>query len=386
MKYNIVALADIHFDAFDPELQYRNLELFIIFLEKYRNVDMIVVAGDYFNSLLPLNSKSAILAIQWKQRLVKVAKEVGVKAIREIRGTKEHDHLQLEAFRELEDESGFYKLFNENTYEETLPGLRCIYCPDENINAKDYKKMYIDNILQFPNIGFFHGSFDIVLPDIVVQLSEETSLKNIIYEYDFWSKIVQGPMISGHWHDGNHIDSLIYLGSYDRWAFNEMNDKGFGFIQMDTETNKYFYKKIVNEFAAQYLTFTIDTHLYHNIDEYTLLIKEVEKVFAEKDLIEIRVRVVINVTDEKPLNETLISSIRQYFINNKLVKIVIKNKIKTNKKEEKKKKNIEVRNKYGFIFDKSLKEAEIIQQFILETKDKYISIDKIKNIVDKLIK
>ncbi len=384
MKYNILNLADVHFGAMDPQLQYENLELFLIFLQKFKKIDLIVILGDYFNSQLPLNSQSAISAIQWLNRLYTIAKELGVKKIRIIKGTREHDNDQLEAFRELEDESGFLKIFNENTYEETLPGLRCIYCPDENINAKDYKLKYIDNLLKFPNIGFFHGSFDVVLPDIVVQLSEETSMRSIIYEYNFWSKIIQGPMVSGHWHDGNEIDSLIYIGSYDRWAFDEMQNKGFGFIQIDTDTNEYFYKKIKNEFAKDYITYNIDTHLYNTIQDYTAFIKNIDNEINQGK--NQRIRVVINITDEKNINETFIMSIKQYFINNKAVKIITKNKLKTTKKDEKKKKNIEIKSKYGFIFDKSMEKAEVIQRFILESKNKEIPIENIEKIINKYIK
>lgn len=385
MKYNILTIADIHFGVMEPEKQYENLELPLIFLEMYKNIDLIVVLGDYFDAILSMNSSAAIYAVRWFSKLLKTAKDNGVKKVRFIRGTKEHDNLQLEAFREMEDEEGFFKLFNENTYEETLPGLRAIYCPDENINAKNYNQIYSQNMLKFPNIGFFHGSFDVVLPDIVVQLSEETSMNNIIYDYNRWSKIVSGPMISGHWHDGNEIGSLIYVGSFDRWAFNEMVDKGFGFIQMDTETNKYFYKKIVNEFADKFITFDIDTHLYSTLDEYTSLIKTVEKELNEKEVVNKRIRILINITDEKPINETFITSIRQFFVNNKLVKIVIKNKIKKDIEKKKKKENIETMDKYGFIFDKKLDTAETIQKFIMKSKNKDINIDIINDIISKFI-
>lgn len=385
MKYNILTIADIHFGVMEPEKQYENLELPLIFLEMYKNIDLVVVLGDYFDAILSMNSSAAIYAVSWFSKLLKTAKDNGVKKVRFIRGTKEHDNLQLEAFREMEDEEGFFKLFNENTYEETLPELRAIYCPDENINAKEYNQIYSENMLKFPNIGFFHGSFDVVLPDIVVQLSEETSMNNIIYDYNRWSKIVSGPMISGHWHDGNEIGSLIYVGSFDRWAFNEMSDKGFGFIQMNTETNEYFYKKIVNEFADKFITFDIDTHLYSTLDEYTSLIKTVEKELNEKEVVNKRIRILINITDEKLINETFITSIRQFFVNNKLVKIVIKNKIKKDNEKKKKKENIETMDKYGFIFDKKMDTAETIQKFIMKSKNKDINIDIINDIISKFI-
>lgn len=386
MKYNILCISDIHWGIMEPKDQTNSLDLFLIFLEKFKDIDMIVIMGDYFDTQLPLNSSIAISAIQWMHKLYNLSKEIGIKKIRIILGTKEHDNAQLEVFRELEKEDDFFKIFNINTYEETLPDLHCIYCPDENINAKEYKNIYLDNLTKFPNIGFFHGSFDVVLPDIIVQLTEETSKKSIIYEYNLWSKLIKGPMISGHWHDGNIVESLIYIGSYDRWSFNEMNDKGFGFIQIDTDTNEYFYKKIVNRFTPEYITFNIDTHLYNSLDEYTLLIKKISEEFEKESRGIKRIRVLINITDEKDINSVFIESIKQYFINNKLVKITLKNKLKTDKKEERKKKDKEIKTRFNFIFDKALSRADIIQKFILETKQEEVSKDNIESIISKYIK
>ena len=324
--------------------------------------------------------------MQWFNRLYDEAlSKYNVKKIRMFKGTEDHDNNQLEVFRCLEDENGFFKLFNFNTYEETLPMLKCIYCPDENINAKDYKMKYIDNILMNPNIGFFHGSFDIVLPDIVVQLSEETSMKSIIFDYDFWSKFIKGPMISGHWHNGDELDSLIYIGSYERWAFNEEEPKGFGFIQIDTETNEYFYQKIINQFAPDYISYNIETNIYNSIDDYKKLVDIINIKLKEKNNENIKIRIVVNITDDKLENETYITSLRKFFINNKLIKIVVKNKLKKDKNEIVKKKNIETKSKYGFILDKSISEAEKIQEFILATKNKEIPIDTIESFIKKYI-
>lgn len=386
MKYNIVCISDIHWGIMEPLIQMNSLDLFLIFLEKYRDIDMIVILGDYFDTQLPLNSSIAISAIQWMHKMHNLAKEIGIKKIRIVLGTKEHDNAQLEVFRELEKDDGFFKLFNINTYEETLPDLHCIYCPDENINAKEYKDIYMDNMLKFPNIGFFHGSFDVVLPDIIVQLSEETSKKSIIYNYNLWSKLIKGPMISGHWHDGNVVESLIYMGSYDRWSFNEMNDKGFGFVQIDTDTNEYFYKKIINRFTPEYITFNVDTHMYNSLDEYTLLIKTISDEFKKESVSIKRIRILINLTDEKDINDVFINSIKQYFISNKLVKITIKNKLKSDKKEEKKKEDKRTKNRFSFIFDKSLSEVDIIHHFIMETKGQDIPREQITEIVSKYIK
>lgn len=386
MIYNIISFCDIHSGVFDVELQFENMEIINEFISQYNNIDLVVISGDYFDCKLPLNSKAAIYSIQWFHKFLNICKIHNVKKVRIVKGTEEHDNDQLEVFRELEDNNGFFKIFNCNTVEETLPNLKCIYCPDENISTNDYIIKYLDNILSGIDIGFFHGSFDVVLPYIVTKLSKESNIKNIIYEYNYWKKFIKGPMISGHWHDSSIHEHLIYIGSFDRWKFEEEEEKGFGFIRYDTDTNEYFYKKIINIFAPLYLTYSIYTNTYNSIEEYNNLINMVNDTLEKYRDKKIKVRILININDDKSENESLILGLRQYYINNSLVKIVIKNKVKKEKKEEQIKKNIETRNKYGFILDKNKKESEIIQQFILINKGKEIDIATIENVINKYLK
>jgi len=386
MNYNILSFCDIHSGVFDVELQFGNMEIINEFISQYNSVDLVVISGDYFDCKLPLNSKAAIYSIQWFHKFVNNCRSHNVKKVRIVKGTEEHDNDQLEVFRELEDDSGFFKIFNHNSVEETLPGLRCIYCPDENIPTNDYIIKYLDNIISGVHIGFFHGSFDVVLPYIVTQLSKESNIKNIIYEYNYWKKFIKGPLISGHWHDGSVYEHLIYIGSFDRWKFEEEESKGFGFIRYNTDTNEYLYNKIVNKFAPIYKTFTIYSNNYNTIEDYNNLISLVNSTLEKYREEKIKIRILIHINDDKSENESLILGLRQYYINNSLVKIVLKNKMKKEKKEEQIKRNIETRNKFGFILDKSKKESEIIQQFILVNKGKEINIGTIENVINKYLK
>jgi len=387
MIYDIINFCDLHWGAFDINQLSDNLVIVEEFILNYDNIDLVVIPGDYFDMKLPLNSRAAILAVGWLHKFLDICQSKKVKKVRIVKGTTEHDNDQLEVFRSLEDENGFFKIFNENTVEETLPGLVCIYCPDETIATEEYKMKYIDNIYRNDiNIGFFHGSFDTVLPDIVTQLSKENSLKNVIFEYDFWKRLIKGPLISGHWHDGNIYEHLIYLGSYDRWHFNEEEPKGFGFIRYNTDTEEYFYKKIVNINAPLYITYTIFSNLYKSIDDYNKLIKDIDDRINSISDIKLKIRIVINIMDDKPENESLFLGLKHYYINNSIVKIVIKNKLQKEKKKEQKKKNYDIKNEFGFVLDKRIPLSEKIQNFILLTKSKSFELDKIEKVINKYIK
>ena len=280
MIYNILAISDIHWGAIEAKRLYENLQLVLSTIHYLKDkLDMVVICGDYFDYRLQLNSKSALLSLQWMDELVKTCKESNVKRIRIVKGTQEHDNNQLEALRSYEDETGFFRIFNENTYEETLPELSCLYCPDETIPTKEYNMKYLSNILQVADLGFFHGSFDIVLPEIVVQMSEESNKANVIFEYELFSKCIKGLIVSGHWHVGSFNNPVLYTGSFDRWTFGEEEDKGFIILQYNTEDHTYSYEKIVNENALRYDTITIDTSMYKSADDYKELIDDINEKY-----------------------------------------------------------------------------------------------------------
>ena len=49
MKYNILAIADIHWGAMDPDEMYNNLQYFLDFIRMKGDIDLVVICGDYFN-------------------------------------------------------------------------------------------------------------------------------------------------------------------------------------------------------------------------------------------------------------------------------------------------------------------------------------------------
>lgn len=387
MIYNILAISDIHWGVIDHNIIESELELFIRFLIEYDDNDkihLVVICGDYFDSKLLMNSKSAIKSIEWMNRLYNICKERNIK-IRIIKGTKEHDNDQLDVFDHLDDNDTF-RIFRENYLErDVLPGLNAIFCPDENINSEEYYIKYANNILtEDPiHIGFFHGSFDVVLPDIVVQLSEESSAKSIIYYYDYWVNIIHGPMISGHFHDSQEIEHLKYLGSNTRWAFNEENDKGFGFIRYNTDTEKYQYNHIKNIYTSVYKTFTLNTLLYNNIDDYNNFIKVIDRYMEDNPNDYVRIHIFLE--DDRKETLDFINNLKFYYINKKKLKITVKDNLKKQKKNTEKEKHNKLKSEYDFILNKKASVSEILQNYIFKILNVEIPIDFIDKYVNKAL-
>lgn len=387
MKYNIVAISDIHWGCVNPKEQLRSLEFVFTFLDESLkndlNIDLIVLDGDYFDAKLSLNGEETIYGFNWFYRLHQVCKENNIK-LRVVQGTMDHDNYQLENLMGLQDEEGLFKVFLHTELEETLPNLLCCYCPDELIETSEYESQYLDLILQLKDIGFFHGSFDIVYGNLLEYKPELLKKNNVIYNYRLWSGQIKGPLIAGHWHDGDRYEELYYCGSPFRWTFNEDNPKGFLFLQYDTEDSSYYIQKIINPFCGEYITYEVYTNLYHTKEDYVKIIDDVQEILSKLTKID-KLRIVVYVNDTKSENDVFLSSLRQQIVNHKNCKITIKNKIKDKKKKEKIKERKDEENMYGFIYENN-DTSNIIKAFIDVTDEQNdVPIEYIQEQVKKYI-
>ncbi len=391
MKYNIAAIADLHWEEINPEIMYRNLEQFTYFISKM-DIDLVVILGDYFSSRLPLNSNITFLSVSWMHNLIEVCKKSSVKKIRIIKGTSSHDYDQLSIFKTYEESDGFFRIFEKNTYEETLPGLKAIYCPDENIVLSEYKELYLENMSRDINIGFFHGNFDVVLPPFIADKYLNDEVKNVIFELNLWEKIVNGPLLAGHWHNSDHIRDLFYVGSFERWEFDEDNMKGFGFLNYDTDTHKYYYHLVPNIFTDDKVTVTVLTSQLTSIDICNAIIGTIDTIFDSFKItpykkIYVKLQIIIN--DDKIDNDTFIAALKQAYSYNKLVRVEIKNKLNKKRREIEKKKHSDVIDKFGFVMEpkNGVKEiSELLSKFIKVTKDVEIPPESISNVISEFMK
>lgn len=383
-KYNIVTIGDIHWGAMDPDEMYLHLQYVLDFIRMMKDeIDLVVINGDYFDYRLTLNSKPALKALRWFDELYTTCLASGVQKIRAIKGTKEHDNDQWEAIHPKE-QGDFFKKFYENTVEETLHGLSCIYCPDETINVSDYQEIYLKNMMSSCNIGFFHGNFDIVLPKMVIEQNKESKIPSIIFEKSVWEKLINGPMIASHWHTFTDADPLLYIGSYDRWSFGEEDNKGFLFVQYDTDTQSYFWKRIINPFARRFETILVDNSIIKTPDDFSILRESILEMKAIDSDMKIRVKYQIsedNIESIANFNEfkNLISNMRG-------VKAEIKDLIKKAKRK-KEKEEIDVSSeRYSYILSTVTPMNEKIQEYLLREKNVELPLDVIDSYIGKYLK
>ena len=382
MKYNILAIADIHWGAMDPDEMYNNLQYFLDFIRMKGDIDLVVICGDYFDYRLTLNSKAALKALRWFDELYNTCKDNGVKKLRAIKGTKEHDNDQWEAIHPRET-GEFFKKFYICTSEETLPGLKCIYCPDETINLKEYEELYLKEMMTRHDIGFFHGNFDTQLPKMIIDQNLEANIPSIIYFKDHWSKVIDGPLVSGHWHVFTDLDPLIYIGSYDRWAFGEEDDKGFLFIQYDTNDHSYYWKHIENPFARKYNTIIVDNTLCVTPDDFANLTQDIQEL--KKSDPEMKIRVIYQITVENDEASVNFSEFRNIVSSMRNVKVDVKDFVKKRNKEKQKERVAISSGRYSYILDHPLEIKSNIHEYLLREKNIDLPLETIDAIIGKYI-
>lgn len=382
MKYDIAVIADIHWDALDPKKQYHELQFFNAFIERVDKLDLLVIAGDVFDTKILLNSRTSLKCLQWMSELVEICKKRNCK-IRIIKGTNSHDNNQLDAFNGYDDGTDFFHIFRECTAEETLPGMQCLYCPDEVMTQKEWEDKYVNLLYgHIYDAIFFHGSFDIVLPEIVNQESEFIGAKGIAFKYSHFREIGR-VMVGGHWHDGSSSEGehMYYTRSYNRWSYGEMNPKGFVYLDYDTEDKSYCLQRVINPYADRYITYTVDTKSMQSIDDYSDLVATIhEQLKDPKNHVRIRIRV----TDTKIVNQNAIDMLRRTFIDqNRRVKIQLKNEMKEEIRKRDQERTERIRDRFDFVRDKNNSTPRIIQRFIHETKNVDIPLSEIERFVNK---
>ena len=372
MKYNIIATADYHWGAMDADRQLRESQFILDYITSNK-VDLFVICGDYFDHRLLVNSKSAINAIAFMQALINIAEDKKFKIV-VMQGTESHDFDQLEAFRSFENE--YFRIFKETTVDETLPGLYCLYAPDENTISNEYYVKYINMFNEHDlDIMFFHGTFDVN----AIGRTLADQVPNVLFDYSFFNQKTK-LMVGGHWHNGDSYGNMYYTRSPYRWRFEEDLPKGFIHINYDTNTKKYKLNRVENTDTEKYYTFYVDTSLYTNINQYSVLLSDVKRMMQDTE----HIRIKISITDEKELNNSCIDNLINEFQSSKQVKVVTDNKLAKQVRQKHIEENNEYADKFKYIFDNNNSLSTIYKKFIFDTKGVDIPLEEIESILNDM--
>ena len=363
MRYRIVFEADKHWGVTRPEDQYQTSYIIKKYLAE-QPVDLYINLGDFFDTKLLLNSKASIYAVRDFQDKVAICRARGI-PVRAIKGTRSHDYDQWDIFdRTYKIPENDTVCFRTCATEETLPGLRILYCPEENVNFADYVDQYYDVITSKPPmIAALHGNFDKIMPAIAVQLAEnDASSTTLVYHYEDLERTVRGPLVAGHWHSGETYRHLSYVGSFDRWSFGEMEMKGFMVVEYDTDTQTYREVRVPNILAPVYKTYEVHTGTYVNTEAYAALIEAIDANLKADPIM--HVRILVKIDAEQSNTEQQLTNLKFKYANNKRVHITIINQLKKEKKAAKKEAAKVTEEAYQYIKDPNMPIQDKIREFI----------------------
>lgn len=379
MLYKLLVIGDIHFGYYPAELLYKEFKLVINNITK--DIDVVFIAGDYFDTKLSLSSKQSIYAIKTFCDILDKCEQTNTK-LRMIRGTASHDpENQLVNLSSIAKSSKVdFKLYLTVGEEELFPDFNVLYVPEEYMENKDeYYKEFFNKKYQCI-IG--HGMFE----ETNYVTNKTLNMKKYpVFNSAFIEKICDGPIIFGHIHKSQKIrNRIMYTGSFTRSRYGEEEDKGFIISTYETENNSTDFKFIVNDKATKFDTVSIlDTSEIFSLllNEQIQFIKEMISTYKKDKL-----RIKINIPKNYDNTKVFIDSVTTVFGNMENVDIVILD----NTKEETKQKTKEIVDKlmlkYNFIFDKSISYEEKIQQFIYNKKGEKIDLENIRKIINGNVK
>ena len=103
-----IHIADLHFGAFNPKVQYQILqEQFLSKIETINDIDLISVDGDIFDHKVMSNSDVVLYASLFIDNLVSICRNKKATLIL-LHGTYSHDYDQLKLF--------YPKMYSHNLY------------------------------------------------------------------------------------------------------------------------------------------------------------------------------------------------------------------------------------------------------------------------------
>lgn len=215
--------------------------------ESMRDMDIIVIAGDVWDSLTTMPNGDAQLARQWIRRFVEDCATNDV-ILRVLEGTPDHDRAQSSEFI-LHDTQCDVKHIEELCVEyiERLQ-LWFLWVPDEiRINHEEIWKgvceVMAEAKLDKVDFAVVHGGFDFHFPPGWDIPGHDTKR---------YSSIVRYAVLCNHIHKAAHRDKVWGPGSPDRLAHGEEHPKGYHRITIIPSDERMELQWIENPHAWTY--------------------------------------------------------------------------------------------------------------------------------------
>lgn len=367
-----IHIADIHFGAIDPKLQYNILKE--QFIDKIVNIpfDILSINGDLFDHKFMSNSDVIMYACLFINNLVEICKNKNATFVM-IAGTYHHDAGQLKLFYHyIQDPSIDIRIVEEARF-EYIKGAKILCIPELYNMGADYYNNLLWNNGTYDAV-FMHGAIEGSIYQAKNQESGINSDKAPIFKIEDFG-LCTGFIVSGHVHTSGCYNKYFYhCGSPIRWKFGEEADKGFCIILHNLDTQEhYFHFEVIESF--RYDTINLDDMIEQDPKTVIEYINQLQANGIDN------IRVIFSKEDLSDAILSNINIINDFYKNNNSIKIQFKDR---NRCRDTDQINtfLEENKEYEFIMDKSLSEYEILTQYInLQKGYAYITTEELKKII-----
>lgn len=278
----IVFLTDIHVGNSKIYLDklVHNLRTYVY--PEIQNAQMLILGGDFFDSLLNLNSDAGIVALYIIDELIELSIKNNM-YLRVLRGTFSHDRYQNRIFVDRAKEIPLFndipliRIIDKIEVERFSPyKIDVLYCPDDQPD-QDRTQAVLDmleaNHLEQVDYFCHHGYWDCLL-----KLGVEQNPSRYI-EYERFSQKVRHYVLNGHIHSPGIYNKIISGGSFERFRHAEEEDKGFYVIDHDVEKQVATARFVRNKETVPFITINMAS-FSNPSDAIDYLQKKVNVVFA----------------------------------------------------------------------------------------------------------
>ncbi len=351
-KLVTATIADIHIGKKSADRLRKELEEgFLKYIEDEKdNLDLVTIAGDYFDRIIRFNEPAGVLALDTLDRIIETAKN-GHFLVRIIQGTKSHDNNQLDVFNSYEETyPDILKIITKVTKETiNLKGheLKVLYLPEEYPTDPD--SYYQDYFSDHYDLIYGHGMTDIVgfsFSDWKDE-GENISFGTPVHNTDKLLDLSSGPVMFGHIHNKkSYKDKFYYTGSYSRYAFDSQEPKGWLVTEINPDdTSDYTVEFKENKLAPTYGIIEVDTLPLEEGTDLLEVLKTMSNMYDYSKIIS---------SDDNKLK-----IIRQLSEGSNDIKVQTAKKIETERVDE----------KFNFILENKLSTAETVKRYLEVTDE-----------------
>ena len=369
-----VVINDLHFGIADSQRLYNELHQFKDFIKGHKDIQLLVIDGDYFDKKLSMTDTAAYLAMMFFKEVYDICKDQHI-IIRMVQGTRGHELNQLQMFDAYESNSDVDFHIIRTVQEEDILGLHVLYIPEEYPeNEEEYYKQYKAPNKRY-NVVFGHGTWDFVSFDSQIIHAQQTLTRSApVFIWNEWKHTVPNGFITfGHIHGRNvYGKKIFYSGAFTRWGYGEKSERGFTYFEYNLDKQTYDVKFINNTEAPLYESVALTS--INGIDmknqDITMIKKTLDEYASKFDNLSV---------DLSGLSEENVSILKKAYACNPNIKLEIKTKPVTLNEES----GVidEKIQKYKYITKRTLPLPERIQKYCKEDMNQELPLETINKIL-----